>query len=100
MKYRKKPLVVEAEQFVSAIQPIGRHATVPTSTMFLEYPVMVDDAGAFLAIPTLEGTIRANNGDWIITGVKGERYPCKPEIFAATYEPLRREHAQCLWVFA
>lgn len=39
-------------------------------------------------IETLEGTMRADPGDWIITGVKGERYPCKPDIFAATYEPV------------
>jgi len=39
-------------------------------------------------IPTLEGTMTARVGDWIITGVKGERYPCKPDIFEATYEPV------------
>ena len=57
-KYRKKPIVIEAEQTQVAID-----------------------------IPTLEGTMRANPGDWIITGVKGEKYPCKPDVFAATYEP-------------
>lgn len=39
-------------------------------------------------IPTLEGTHRASLGDWIIKGVKGEFYPCKPDIFALTYEPV------------
>ena len=39
-------------------------------------------------IPTLEGTMHANPGDWIIRGVKGELYPCKPDIFEATYEPF------------
>ena len=39
-------------------------------------------------IVTLEGTMRACVGDWIITGVAGERYPCKPEVFSATYEPM------------
>ena len=38
-------------------------------------------------ITTLEGVMRADNGDWIIRGVKGELYPCKPDIFEATYEP-------------
>ena len=63
-KYRKRPVVVEAYQ---TDQPI--------------------------AIETLEGTMRADIGDWIITGVKGEQYPCKPDIFKATYEPAeeRRE---------
>lgn len=41
-----------------------------------------------IAITTLEGTMYADHGDWIIKGVKGEFYPCKPDIFAATYEPV------------
>jgi hypothetical protein len=41
-----------------------------------------------LYIETLEGTMKADNGDWIIRGVKGELYPCKPDIFEATYEPV------------
>jgi len=39
-------------------------------------------------IPTLEGKMVVKPGDWVITGVKGERYPCKPDIFEATYEPV------------
>jgi len=42
-------------------------------------------------IPTLEGDMIAEPGDWIITGVKGERYPCKPDIFEATYEPAEED---------
>jgi hypothetical protein len=45
-------------------------------------------AGDFLYIGTLEGAHRADPGDWIIRGVKGELYPCKPDIFAETYEPV------------
>jgi hypothetical protein len=45
----------------------------------------------FVQIQTLEGTMRADEGDWIIRGVKGELYPCKPDIFEATYEPAERE---------
>jgi uncharacterized protein (UPF0303 family) len=56
-KYRKKPVVIEAFQ-----------------------------TDHELFITTLEGTMRADPGDWIITGVKGEQYPCKPDIFEATYE--------------
>lgn len=41
---------------------------------------------AYIAIDTLEGTMRASEGDWIIRGVQGEHYPCKPEIFWATYD--------------
>lgn len=58
-KYRKKPVVIEAVQT----------------------PVEV-------LIETLEGTMKASPGDWIITGVKGERYPCKPDVFERTYEKV------------
>ena len=82
MKYRKKPVVIEAEQFNwEKDRPVTNH------DMFMEWPVQSDERGAHLLIPTLEGNHRADPGDWIITGVKGERYPCKPDIFAATYEP-------------
>jgi len=47
-----------------------------------------DERGVYLTIRTLEGTMRADEGDWIIRGVKGEHYPCKPDVFAATYEPV------------
>ncbi len=60
-KFRKRPLIVDAEQYNGL------------------YP---------LAIQTLEGPIIARPGDWIITGIKGEKYPCKPEIFRASYEPV------------
>ena len=50
---------------------------------------MLDDEDVcFLSIDTLEGRMRADPGDWIIQGVKGEFYPCKPDIFEATYEPF------------
>ena len=59
LKFRKKPVVVEAYQ-----------TNVP------------------LEIETLEGIMHASPGDWIITGVNGEKYPCKPDIFEKTYEPV------------
>lgn len=62
MKFRKKPVVIEAYQ---------------TLTEKL--------------IDTLEGTMKAMPGDWIITGVKGEKYPCKPDIFEQTYEAVESE---------
>jgi len=43
---------------------------------------------ALITISTLEGDMHAMPGDWIITGIKGEKYPCKPDIFEATYEPV------------
>lgn len=77
-KFQKLPVVISAEQFVilEGIKP---------GDMFMEWPIQVDEKGTFLTIPTLEGDHRADVGDWIITGIKGEKYPCKPDIFAATY---------------
>lgn len=78
-KFRKKPVVIEAEHFA---RPNG----ASFSGMFMEFPVLKDGKGYYLIIPTLEGDHRADDGDWIITGVKGEKYPCKPDIFQQTYE--------------
>lgn len=77
-KYRKKPVVIEAWRNVPGI-----------SDMFPDWmkvgSITTSDDGS-LNIVTLEGVMRADPGDWIIRGVKGEFYPCKPDIFAATYE--------------
>ena len=78
MQYRKKPVVIDAEQFMPEIKPWpeGVYETPTSPTGY--------------GIGTLENTTVGHEvtpGDWIITGVKGERYPCKPDIFAATYEP-------------
>ena len=59
MKFRKKPIVIEAYQ-----------------------------TDKELIVPTLEGSLRAAPGDWIITGIRGEQYPCKPDVFEKTYEPV------------
>ena len=87
MKYQKKPVVIDAEQLISDVPALNSMGTEFTGTMFMEYRVMVDEKGPFLIIPTLEGIHRADQGDWIIIGNKGERYPCKPDIFEATYAP-------------
>ncbi len=60
-KYRKKPVVIEATR---------------------------NDTTEPISISTLEGIMIADPGDWIIVGVKGERYPCKPDVFEATYEAV------------
>ncbi len=59
MKFRKRPIVIEAYQ-----------------------------TNKEMIITTLEGPLRAAPGDWIITGLRGEQYPCKPDIFEKTYEPV------------
>lgn len=83
MKYRKKPVVIDAMQFngnfvLSDFQHWLMKVDPERMCMY------VDDT---LQIKTLEGVMTANIGDYIIRGVKGELYPCKPDIFAATYEP-------------
>lgn len=89
-KFRKKPVVIEAMQFEGVrIDSIGKALAFDDWL----YPkskaagVTCRYSGANLIIPTLEGDHTALPGDWIICGVKGELYPCKPDIFAATYEP-------------
>ena len=74
-KFRKKPVVVEASRWIKP----GDH---PAVTLRWE------DGRSVPYIPTLEGDHIVTPGDWIITGIKGEHYPCKPDIFAATYEEV------------
>ena len=72
-RYQKKPIIVEAVQWFKH----GDHPAVLTGS----------DAGEAGFIETLEGSLRVDPGDWIITGVAGENYPCKPAIFAQLYTP-------------
>ncbi len=60
-------------------------------TQFRKKPVIIEayQTDKEIFIETLEGTMKANVGDWIITGVKGETYPCKPDIFEQTYEEVK-----------
>lgn len=86
-KYRKKPVVIEA------------WCNTEESRQRSQIPHWLIDAGKYgkvmwsganrgaITIKTLEGDMRADYGDWIICGVAGEIYPCKPDIFSATYEP-------------
>jgi hypothetical protein len=78
VKYRKKPVVIEAFQWLPDKEANPAPAWLTASHHWFD--------GKNLMIGTLEGTMRADPGDWIIQGVKGEIYPCKPDIFEATYE--------------
>ncbi len=80
--YRKKPVVIEAEQFT------GGKVSADLVLKFCPEAIWHFNHDT-LSIRTLEGTMSAVKGDWIIKGVKGEFYPCKPDIFEATYEPVR-----------
>lgn len=78
-KYRKKPDIFEAVRFVG---PESLEGLNPKPTH-----LMLNNRWC-AKIHTIEGTMTANEGDWIIRGIKGELYPCKPDIFEATYEAI------------
>ena len=80
MKYRKKPVVVAAVQWTGD--------NIREIVTFTGYGLKHEPERGVLFIPSLEGTQEASKGDWIICGIKGEHYPCKPDIFAATYEAV------------
>ena len=89
MKFRKKPVVIEAFKLGSDPMPDWFMDRVSASTIVLHGGHPRDRDGLHSAsITTLEGLMTANRGDYVIRGVKGEVYPCKPDIFAATYEPV------------
>jgi hypothetical protein len=83
-RYRKKPVVIEAEQYLPTLPLPFRDGGNPVC-----YGIIgpLDDAPCFY-VETVEGPLRVSDGDWIIRGVKGEFYPCKPDIFEATYEKV------------
>ena len=79
MKFRKKPVVIEAVKWDGNLTTIEN----------LGIPECSQDLGSkTLQIQTLEGEMTAQVGDWIIKGVQGEFYPCKPDIFEATYDKV------------
>ena len=94
MEYRKKPVVIEAKQITEE----ACWAYWERGQLFFDrfgfsgdyHPGDRKIYKAYTSIETLEGTMRAELGDWIIKGVKGEYYPCKPDIFEATYEPANK----------
>lgn len=79
MKFRKKPVVIEAFKWM--------HDEVP-AWWRERTDLQIKVATGSVFIPTLEGTHEAKPGDFIIKGVKGELYPCKPDIFEMTYEKV------------
>ena len=90
MKYRKKPVIVEAFQVTKEMilddsfpknckARIGSKHWHPGRRKLFEYKCKIE---------TLEGDMKVLIGDWIITGVNGEQYPCKPDIFEKSYEPV------------
>lgn len=94
-KFRKRPVIIDAEQFVIwDMNKIPPFVTIHD----VMFPVKKDGT---IVVPTLEGEHVASNLDWIIKGVKGELYPCKPDIFELTYEEVTSDPQEsekgCEW---
>lgn len=86
MKFRKKPIVIEATQWFKD----GDHPAVKVMNTYDKKKISpgIIYVGKMPYVETLEGRMFVTPGDWIITGVQGEHYPCKPDIFEMTYEPV------------
>lgn len=84
-RFRKKPVTIEAREWDGNVS-IGHPIPAWIRNRGGQYTYTTETPQR-LAIVTLEGDMIANAGDWIICGVQGEFYPCKPDIFAATYDP-------------
>lgn len=90
-QYQKKPIVITATQFFPDMK------TYPEGVLFdMQRHPDGEEKPTNFRIETLEGVHKVSPGDVVITGVKGERYPCKPDIFAATYSPI--DPADEIWV--
>lgn len=82
-KYRKKPVIIEAYKYQAELGNnrlmnwLALHDVSIKGWLFHDGEII---------IPTLEGNMKVSDGDWIIIGIKGECYPCKDEIFSATYD--------------
>lgn len=99
-KYRKKPVVIEAVQYirgkeVPAVEFLGGYdrnihevRTGEYETPIAKFTMQWYDQSVEIDIKTLEGLMHVSDGDYIIKGVHGEFYPCKPDIFEQTYEPV------------
>lgn len=93
MKYRKKPVVIEAVQLrwdnwdeMCEFAGVGKLSDGKPEGYLIPDAPDLENMG--LQIPTLEGLMLARQGDYVIRGIKGELYPCKPDIFEATYEAV------------
>ena len=93
-QFRKKPVVITAVTFDQLATHCAEQCKaenivngIPWSFSYAGHPITHENDDCYL-IPTLEGTMKMGRDDMLITGVKGEIYPCKDEIFRLTYEPV------------
>jgi hypothetical protein len=100
-RFRKRPVEIEArrlpgdELYADAQQVAADQVAAWCGGEVPEWDI---DQSAPVDIKTLEGTMRASPGDWVIKGVNGEFYPCKPDVFEKTYEPMLAEALRAYWV--
>jgi len=92
-QYRKKPIAIEAVQF-NGLNPTEIKEFVGENCEVEIYDNKVTPPVASIIIHTLEGDMEVSNGDYVIKGVKGEFYPCKPDIFEQTYESVEIQQEQ------
>lgn len=86
MKYRKKPVVIEAIQWDGTHEQAGEVIAFADGAVFVRTDL--NHKRQYLWIDTLEGQLKVSPGDFVIRGLRGEYYPCKPDIFEATYEQV------------
>lgn len=91
-KFRKKPIVIEAFQMGIDARPDWFQDKVSSNEIVTYIMFQSDFAYSYCDIKTLEGTMRGGHGDYIIQGVSGEVYPCKPDIFHETYELVEEQY--------
>jgi len=87
MKYRKKPLIIDAIQFKGTTES-RKEIQIHLGTNFTAYQTTPEDVCFNIIIKTLEGSLHLQKDDWVIRGVKGESYPCKPDIFEKIYDKV------------
>lgn len=87
-KFRKKPIVIEAEQWFDGPFNDDVH-------LLSHEPDPVKESAYWPHVHTLEGELHVSPGDWIITGVRGEKYPIKDSIFKETYELVELDGSEC-----
>ena len=92
MKYRKKPIVIEAMQWDGSTESYVRIVEELNSTRIGDGRLMLcddpEEGGTHISLSTLNGNVTVLPSEWIIKGVRGEFYPCKPDIFEKTYEKV------------
>ena len=91
MKYRKKPVVIDAEQYKEGMEDGFEERYIDHNHPNLTFGIQASENDTPVQVPyikTLEGKHLITKGDWIITGIQGERYPCKPDIFNETYDAV------------